>query len=116
VTADLAVLTPPLVVCVAILVAVVAVLRHEMGPRRARRGGAGQGDGTGTGTGTGTGDDAAEEQNPAAAGENHSLPAENHSAARIGDQGKSGTVADSAGETPNEGHAETTGRGSDPRQ
>ncbi|MGD0685011.1 MAG: hypothetical protein ABSA03_07810 [Streptosporangiaceae bacterium] len=29
---DLAVLTPPLVVCVAVLVAIRAFLRHEMGP------------------------------------------------------------------------------------
>ncbi|HEY2553152.1 MAG TPA: hypothetical protein VGI64_21510 [Streptosporangiaceae bacterium] len=31
---DLAVLTPPLVVCVAILIGVRAFLRHEMAPRR----------------------------------------------------------------------------------
>jgi hypothetical protein len=31
---DLADLTPPLVVCVAIIVAVVLVLRHQMGPKR----------------------------------------------------------------------------------
>jgi hypothetical protein len=32
--ADLAVLTPPAVVCAALLIAIVAFLRHEMGPRR----------------------------------------------------------------------------------
>jgi hypothetical protein len=30
---DLAVLTPPAVVCAALLIAIVAFLRHEMGPR-----------------------------------------------------------------------------------
>jgi hypothetical protein len=34
VLAVLAVLTPPAVVCVALLIAIVAFLRHEMGPRR----------------------------------------------------------------------------------
>jgi len=32
VLSDLAVLTPPLVVCVAVLIAIRAFLRHEMGP------------------------------------------------------------------------------------
>lgn len=31
---DLAVLTPPAVVCAALLIAIIAFLRHEMGPRR----------------------------------------------------------------------------------
>ena len=34
---DLSVLTPPLVVCAAFLIAVGAFLRHEMGSRRTRR-------------------------------------------------------------------------------
>jgi hypothetical protein len=34
---DLSVLVPPLVVCVAFLIAVGAFLRHEMGARRRRR-------------------------------------------------------------------------------
>jgi hypothetical protein len=33
---DLTVLTPPLLVCIAFLIAVVAFLRHEMRPRRGR--------------------------------------------------------------------------------
>ncbi|HEX6857594.1 MAG TPA: hypothetical protein VF204_20060 [Streptosporangiaceae bacterium] len=82
--ADLAALIPPAVICVAVLVAVGAFLRHEMSSRRG-----------------GDEDDAAE-QNRAAAG--------------IGDTGIDRTVTGSAGETPNEGHAETTERGSAPRQ
>jgi hypothetical protein len=31
---DLAVLTPPAVVCAALLIAIIAFLRHEMGPAR----------------------------------------------------------------------------------
>jgi membrane protein insertase Oxa1/YidC/SpoIIIJ len=31
---DLAALTPPLVMCVAIIIGVVLFLRHEMGPKR----------------------------------------------------------------------------------
>jgi hypothetical protein len=84
VNADLAVLLPPVVVCVAVLIAVVAFLRHEMGGRRA----ADEDDGT----------------------------EPNHPAAGIGDTGIGGTVTGSADETPNEGHAETTERGSAPRQ
>jgi hypothetical protein len=34
---DLTVLTPPLLVCAAFLIAVVAFLRHEMGPSRRHR-------------------------------------------------------------------------------
>jgi hypothetical protein len=34
VLSDLAVLTPPIVVCVALLIAIWAFLRHEMGTRR----------------------------------------------------------------------------------
>jgi hypothetical protein len=33
---DLTVLTPPLLVCVAFLIALAAFLRHEMGPKRRR--------------------------------------------------------------------------------
>lgn len=33
---DLTVLTPPLLMCAAFLIAVAAFLRHEMGPRRRR--------------------------------------------------------------------------------
>ena len=82
--ADLAALIPPAVICVAVLVAVGAFLRHEMGSRRG-----------------GDEDDAAEP---------------NRGAAGIGDTAIDGTVTGSAGETPNEVHAETTERGSAPRQ
>ena len=82
--ADLAALIPPAVICVAVLIAVGAFLRHEMSARR-------------------TGDEAdAAEPNRGAAG--------------IGDTGIGGTVTGSAGETPMKGHAETTERGSAPRQ
>jgi hypothetical protein len=84
VNADLAALIPPAVICVAVLVAVGAFLRHEMGSRRG-----------------GDEDDAAEP---------------NRGAAGIGDAAIDGTVTGSAGETPKEGHAETTERGSAPRQ
>jgi hypothetical protein len=84
VNADLAALIPPAVICVAVLIAVGAFLRHEMSARR-------------------PGDEAdAAEPNRGAAG--------------TGDTGISGTVTGSAGEAPNEGHAETTERGSAPRQ
>ena len=33
---DLAALTPPLVMCVAVIIGVVIFLRHEMGPKRRR--------------------------------------------------------------------------------
>ena len=82
--ADLAVLLPPVVVCVAVLIAVGAFLRHEMGGRR-----------------PGDEDDGGEP---------------NRGPAGIGDTGIGGTVTGSADETPNEGHAETTERGSGPRQ
>lgn len=82
--ADLAALIPPVVICVAVLVAVGAFLRHEMSSRRG-----------------GDEDDAA---------------GPNRGAAGIGATGIGGTVAGSAGETPNEGHAETTERGSAPRR
>jgi hypothetical protein len=84
VSADLAVLIPPVVVCVAVLIAVGAFLRHEMAARR-----------------PGDEDDVAEP---------------NRGAAGIDDPGIGGTVTGSTGETPNEGHAETTERGSAPRQ
>src|SRR5215467_1525909 len=77
VNADLAALIPPAVICVAVLVAVGAFLRHEMSSRRG-------------------GDEGG--------------------AAGIGDTGNGGTVTGSAGETPKEGQAETTERGSAPRQ
>ena len=79
--ADLAALIPPAVICVAVLVAVGAFLRHEMSSRR----GGGEDDAAGP----------------------------NRGAAGIGD---TGIGAGSAGETPKEGHAETTERGSAPRQ
>lgn len=82
--ADLAALIPPVVICVAVLIAVGAFLRHEMSARR-----------------PGDDDDAAEP---------------NRGAAGIGDTGIGGTVTGSAGETPIEGHTETTERGSAPRQ
>lgn len=82
--ADLAALIPPVVICVAVLVAVGAFLRHEMSSRRG-----------------GDEDDAA---------------GPNRGAAGIGATGIGGTAAGSAGETPNEGHAETTERGSAPRR
>ena len=82
--ADLAALIPPVVICVAVLVAVGAFLRHEMSSPRSR------------------GEDDAAEPNRGAAG--------------IADTGIGGTAAGSAGETPKEGHAETTERGSAPRQ
>lgn len=82
--ADLAALIPPAVICVAVLIAVGAFVRHEMS---ARRGG----------------------EDDDAAGPNRGAPG-------IGDTGIGGTVTGSAGETPNEGHAETTERGSAPRQ
>lgn len=82
--ADLAALIPPVVICVAVLVAVGAFLRHEMSSRRG-----------------GDDDDAA---------------GPDRGAAGIGDTGIGGSVTGSAGETPNEGHAETTERGSAPRQ
>jgi hypothetical protein len=84
VNADLAVLIPPAVICLAVLIAVGAFLRHEMSARRPA--------------------DEDEATGP------------NHGAAGIGDTGISGTVTGSADETPNEGHAETTERGSAPRQ
>jgi hypothetical protein len=84
VNADLAALIPPAVICVAVLVAVGAFLRHEMGSRR----GGGEDDAAGPDRG----------------------------AAGIGDTGIAGSVTGSAGETPKEGHAETTERGSAPRQ
>lgn len=82
--ADLAALLPPLVICVAVLIAVGAFLRHEMATRR-------PGD-----------EDEAAPGNPGSSG--------------IGDPGISGTVTGSPAETPNEGQAETTERGSVPRQ
>ena len=82
--ADLAALIPPVVICVAVLVAVGAFLRHEMSSRR----GGGEDDAAGPDRG----------------------------AAGIGDTGIGGAAAGSAGETPNEGHAETTERGSASRQ
>jgi hypothetical protein len=84
VNADLAALIPPAVICLAVLVAVGAFLRHEMSSRR--------------------GGDEDGEADP------------NRGAAGIGDTEIGGTVTGSAGETPNEGHAETTERGSAPRQ
>jgi hypothetical protein len=84
VNADLAALIPPVVICLAVLIAVGAFLRHEMSARRP-----------------------ADEDEAAGC---------NRGAAGIGDTGISGTVTGSADETPNEGHAETTERGSAPRQ
>ena len=82
--ADLAALIPPAVICVAVLVAVGAFLRHEMSSRRGR--------------------------------DEDDLAGPNHGAAGTGDTEIGGTVTGSAGETPNEGQAETTERGSAPRQ
>jgi len=48
---DLAVLTPSLIVCAAFLIGVVALLRHEMAPRRRGREDSGQAaDNTGSGS------------------------------------------------------------------
>ena len=49
-------------------------------------------------------------------GDEDDAAAANRGAAGIGDTGIDGTVTGSAGETPNEGQAETTERGSAPRQ
>jgi hypothetical protein len=84
VNADLAALIPPAVICVAVLIAVGAFLRHEMSARRP--------------------------------GDEDGAAGPNRGAAGIGDPGIGGTVTGSADETPNEGHAETTERGSAPRQ
>lgn len=47
---DLAVLTPPLLVCVAFLIALAVFLRHEMGRSRRHRDGDASGDISGNGT------------------------------------------------------------------
>jgi hypothetical protein len=54
---DLAVLTPSLIVCAAFLIGVVALLRHEMAPRRRdREDGDQAADNTGPGSFSGAGD------------------------------------------------------------
>ena len=87
--ADLAALIPPVVICVAVLIAVRAFLRHEMSARR-----------------PGDEDDAAGPKRAEAGIGDQG----------IGGTVTGGTVTGSAAETPNEGHAETTEHGSAPRQ